>query len=116
RVHIPYSVFGDPELASLSARGVQNQGLETNLDPGLVEGDLDDLTGTTVAMERSSADLLGADVGEELDVRLGDGTPATLRLVATYERGLGLGEAILPQQALEEHAGLPSQVLVSGAE
>ncbi|OOC56259.1 MULTISPECIES: ABC transporter permease [Nocardiopsis] len=116
RVFVPYSVFGDPDLASFPARGVAPEGLEDNLDPGVADGDLGDLAGATVAMERSGADLLGADVGDELDVRLGDGTPATLRLVATYERGLGLGGAMVPQEVVDGHAGPPSRVLVGAAE
>lgn len=116
RVVVPRSVFGDPELASFSAWGVESEGLRENLDPGLVEGDLDELTGATVAMERSGARLIGAEVGEEIDIRLGDGTPTTVRLVATYDRGLGLGEAMLPQEALGEHTGPPARILLSADE
>ncbi|WP_304451234.1 ABC transporter permease [Nocardiopsis sp. YSL2] len=116
RVFVPYSVFGDPDLASFPARGVGPQGLGDNLDPGVVDGDLGDLAGATIAMERSGADLLGADVGDELDVRLGDGTAVALRLAATYERGLGLGGAIVPQEVLDGHAGPPSRVLAGAAE
>ena len=116
RLVVPRSVFGDPELASFSARGVESEGLRENLDPGLVEGDLADLSGAAVAMERSGANLLGVDVGEEIDVYLGDGTPATVQLVATYDRGLGLGEAMLPGEAVEAHTGPPSQVLAGAAE
>ena len=116
RVYVPYSVFGDPDLASFPAHGVAPEGLEDTLDPGVVDGDLGELSGEAIALERSGADLLGADVGDELDVRLGDGTPVALRLVATYERGLGLGGALLPQEVLDGHAGPPSRVLVAAAE
>ncbi|MBB5999943.1 FtsX-like permease family protein [Streptomonospora salina] len=116
RMFVPYSVFGDPDLASFATRGVAPEGFGDNLDPGSVDGDLGALSGKTVAMESSGANLLGADVGDELEVRLGDGTPATLRLVATYERGLGLGGALVPREVLDGHAAPPSRVLVGAAE
>jgi len=34
-------------------------------------------------------------IGDTLRLRLGDGTPATLRVVAIYGRGLGFGDLIL---------------------
>lgn len=74
RMFVPYSVFGDPDLASFATRGVAPEGFGDNLDPGSVDGDLGALSGKTVAMESSGANLLGADVGDELEVRLGDGT------------------------------------------
>ncbi|MDE3722566.1 FtsX-like permease family protein [Nocardiopsis sp. N85] len=115
RMFVPYSVFGDPDLASFSVRGAAPEGLTDNLDPGIVSGDPADLVGGTVAMERSGADLLGADIGDELEVRLGDGAHATLRLVATYERGLGLGGAIVPEEVLIGHTGPPSLALVGAS-
>lgn len=116
RVFVPYSVFGDPELAAFPAHGVSSEGAGANLDPGVVDGDLGDLSGAAVALEHSGANLLGARIGDELDVRLGDGTPVVLRLVATYERGLGLGGALVPEELLDEHARPASQVLMSAAD
>lgn len=109
-------LFGDSEPMELRAQGVSAGAAGTLLDPGVVAGDLSDLRPGTVALESSSADLAGVGVGDELEVVLGDGTPATVRLVAEYERGLGFGQALFPEQDLEAHSGPPRRLLVGAAE
>ncbi|GLU49545.1 ABC transporter permease [Nocardiopsis ansamitocini] len=112
-VFVPYSVFGDPDLAVYSARGVTSQGLAQTVDLGVVDGDLADLSGRAVALEDSGAGLLGASVGDDVEVRLGDGATETLRLVATYEHGMGFAEMTLPMEVVEGHLGAaPSHLLV----
>ena len=113
---VPYSVFGDPDVATFTALGVAPGSVADTLDPGVAEGSLDDLTTEAVALETSGAALLGASVGDEVEVVLGDGRERTLRLVATYERGLGLAGMLLPQEVLEGHTGPPSRALVNAAE
>ncbi|HJE61387.1 MAG TPA: ABC transporter permease [Nocardiopsis listeri] len=115
-VFVPYSVFGDPDVATFTALGVAPGSVADTLDPGVAEGSLDDLTTEAVALETSGAALLGASVGDEVEVVLGDGQERTLRLVATYERGLGLSGMLLPQEVLEGHTGPPSRALVNAAE
>lgn len=110
------SLFGDPEVVTYTASGVAPQALNETLDLGGVDGDLSRMGEATMAMENSNANLLGAEVGDELDVRLGDGTPATLRLVATYERGLGFGDVVVPNGMLEGHAAPPSRLLLASAD
>ena len=109
------SLFGDTEPMELRAQGVAAGTAGTLLDPGATEGDLSDLGPGTVALESSSADLAGAGVGDELEIVLGDGTPTTVRLVATYERGLGFGQALFPEGDLEAHTGPPQHLLVASA-
>lgn len=48
---------------------------------------------------------------------LGDGTPIRPRVVAVYERGLGLGQLLMPRAAVAVHAGTAydAQVLVHDA-
>lgn len=115
-VFVPYSVFGDPDVATFTALGISPGTTADTLDPGVGEGSLDDLTGDTVALESSGATLLGASVGDEVTVVLGDGQERDLRLAATYERGLGLAGMLLPQEVLDGHTGRPSRVLVNAAE
>ena len=114
KVFVPFTVFEDKDLAGFSARAVSTDGLARTMDPGVVDGSLRDLRGRgTVAVERSQAELLGAAVGDRIGVRLGDGTPARLRVVATYERGLGFGEMTLSQETVAGHtADAPGRLLV----
>ncbi|MEE1822778.1 FtsX-like permease family protein [Streptomyces sp. BE20] len=89
------------------------------LDLGVHEGSLAELgrSTDTVALSRTMADDLGVKVGDRVPLWLGDGTEAKPLLVATYERGLGFGQALLPRAAVAEHvtAGYDSQVLVTDA-
>ncbi|GAA3862438.1 ABC transporter permease [Saccharothrix violaceirubra] len=71
-----------------------------NLDFGVVTGSLDDLRGDTVAVDGESGD----DVGDEVELYLDDGTRTTLRVVATYERGLAFGRYLLPADLARAHS------------
>ncbi|MCP9956904.1 ABC transporter permease [Streptomyces sudanensis] len=108
------TVFEDKEIAGFSLRGVTPEKLSRTIDLGIVDGDIGDLRGRTLAMEDSQATLLGTSVGERVPLYLGDGTLVELKLVATYERGIGFGEMTVPQEALAGHttARSPGQLLV----
>nr|WP_275577358.1 ABC transporter permease [Brevibacterium paucivorans] len=113
QILLPYSIFGDPDVTQTTARGISADGITTTLDPDIVSGDLTDLTGSTIAVDRSTARIISAQVGDDIEVVLGDGTSTTLTVVAVYDRGLGLGGAILPSQVLDRHAAAPTQALIS---
>ncbi|MFJ7280551.1 FtsX-like permease family protein [Kitasatospora sp. NPDC098663] len=87
------------------------------LDLGVRQGSLADLgrTADTVALDTGLADAMDARVGDRVPIWLGDGTTAHPTVVATYERGLGFGRALLPRAAVAAHvsAGYDSQVLVT---
>ncbi|WP_031070061.1 ABC transporter permease [Streptomyces sp. NRRL WC-3742] len=89
------------------------------LDLGVRTGSLADLgrSTDTVALDAMLADSLGARVGERVPLRLGDGTAVRPTLVATYERGLGLGRALLPRAAVAAHvtAAYDGRLLVADA-
>jgi putative ABC transport system permease protein len=70
-----------------------------------------------VALDVLVADAAHVSVGDRIDLRLGDGVQTRPRVVATYRRGLGLGEIVLPRQAVAGHMAAPydSQVLVADA-
>ncbi|WP_442815399.1 ABC transporter permease [Streptomyces sp. NBC_01324] len=106
---------GDPELDRYPVLGVTADQLSGTLDARVTAGDPARLTGRgTVAVGRDRADELGAGVGDTVRLRLGDGARVRLRVVAVYERSLGLGEFMLPREALAAHVSAPRdrQVLV----
>ncbi|MFF8511966.1 FtsX-like permease family protein [Streptomyces sp. NPDC015492] len=107
---------GAPRLDRLPVLGVDAAGLAGTLDPGVVAGDLAGLARTgTVAVGADMADSLDVRPGATVDLRLGDGTPKRLRVVAVYERSLALGEFLLPKAELAPHVGdpYPARVLAS---
>ncbi|MEW2355637.1 FtsX-like permease family protein [Spirillospora sp. NPDC029432] len=108
------SELGDKQLRSLPARGVSPEGLERTTDPGATDGRLADLRGTAVALSRDVAG--GTRVGAIKPLWLGDGTRIRPRVVAIYERGLGLGDVLLPRDLVAAHATSPldDHVLVAG--
>ncbi|WP_372404252.1 FtsX-like permease family protein [Streptomyces luteireticuli] len=108
-------------LQSSTALGVSGDPakLARVLDLGVGSGSLAAL-GTspdTVALDASLARSLHVRPGDAVPFWLGDGTRVRPRLVATYERGLGLGEVLLPRAAVAGHtsAALDAQVLVRDA-
>ncbi|MEF9883742.1 FtsX-like permease family protein [Streptomyces sp. P9-A4] len=107
---------GTPRLERLPVLGVDAAGLAGTLDPGVVAGDLAGLARTgTVAVGADMADSLDVRPGSTVGLRLGDGTPRTLRVVAVYERSLALGEFLLPAAELAPHMSdpHPARVLVA---
>lgn len=116
QILLPYSIFGDTDITQTTARGITVDGIATTLDPDVTSGDLSDLTGSTIALDRSTARIISAQVGDDIDVVLGDGTSRTLTVVAIYDRDLGLGGAILPSKMLDGHAAAPTQTLISADE
>ncbi|MEU1282638.1 FtsX-like permease family protein [Kitasatospora sp. NPDC005856] len=89
------------------------------LDLGVRSGTLADLgrAPDTIALSATLADAFGAEVGDRVPLWLGDGTAARPAVVAVYDRGLGVGQALLPRDAVAAHvtAGYDSQVLVADA-
>jgi|GEM_PF-465882 len=116
QILLPYSMFGDPDITQTTARGVTPERITTTLDPDVARGDLADLIGSTIALDRSTARIVSAQAGDDIDVVLGDGTRTMLRVVAIYDRGLGLGGALLPSSVLDGHAAAPTQALISADE
>ncbi|MFD9564703.1 FtsX-like permease family protein [Streptomyces sp. NPDC059994] len=106
-------------LDKYAAQGVTPDGLARTWDPDVTRGSLDPLTRdkNAVAVSRLAADQLGLRPGSPLKLTLGDGTPATLTVVAVYARGLGFGDITLPHDLLAHHMDNPlaSTVLVSAA-
>ncbi|ROR35549.1 FtsX-like permease family protein [Kitasatospora cineracea] len=108
-------------LATATALGVDGDpaALPAVLDLGVRSGSLADLSRSpdTVALDATLADSLGVRVGQRAPLWLGDGTKAEPTVVATYSRGLGLGEALLPGATVAAHSSsaYPTQLLVAEA-
>ncbi len=90
-----------------AAQGVTPAGLAATMDLGVRSGAIGQMTGDTVALSATTADAIGKRVGGMLDLRLGDGAPATLRIIAIYGRGLGFGALTLPYQLMTGHVTIP---------
>ncbi|MFI6843696.1 ABC transporter permease [Kitasatospora sp. NBC_00085] len=116
------AVYRDGDmLATATALGVNGDPakLPRVLDLGVKSGALGDLgrSADTVALDAVLADALGVKAGDRAPLWLGDGTRVEPTVVATYERGLGFGQVLLPRAAVAAHvtAGYDSQVLVADA-
>lgn len=69
------------------------------LDLDVRAGSLSGLTGDTVAVGRSG----GAPLGSLVRLILGDGTPVRARVVAVYDRDLGIGPVVLSRDLAAGH-------------
>ncbi|CAM3573196.1 FtsX-like permease family protein [Kibdelosporangium persicum] len=103
----PGSVFGQIQVESSSAL-ILTPAAANVLDLDVRSGDLNDLTGATVAV---SGD---ADLGSEVGFHLGDGTFVKAKVVATYGRGLGIGEVVVSRDLAIGHttSGLDQRILI----
>ncbi|MFH8485357.1 FtsX-like permease family protein [Streptomyces longisporoflavus] len=104
---------GSPRLDRLPVLGVTPGGLARTLDPGVRDGDIDDLRPGTVAVGRDQARALDAGTGSTVTVRFGDGVEARLRVVATYDRELALGGFLFSHEQLLRHTTAPTRILVA---
>jgi putative ABC transport system permease protein len=65
------------------------------VDVGVVSGDIAGLRGDAIALSKDRAAHAHARVGDRVRIALGDGTPASARVVAIYDRRLAFGDAVL---------------------
>jgi putative ABC transport system permease protein len=98
-----YQELGDWIVQTYAAQGVTPDGLAQTMDLGVRVGSMDQLRAGTVAVSELAAGTIGATVGERIRLRLGDGTPITPRVVATYQRGLGFGDFTFPDHTIQGH-------------
>ncbi|MCP2337596.1 ABC transporter permease [Actinomadura rupiterrae] len=98
------------------ASGVTPEQVTRTLDPDVHGGSLSALAPGTAGVSRDAAGLMDAKLGGTLDLRLGDGTEAKVRVVALYDRGLGFGDVLLPHDQVAAHVDDPraAEVVVSG--
>ncbi|MGI5161090.1 FtsX-like permease family protein [Microbispora sp. CA-102843] len=82
------------------------------VDLGVVSGSLDGFGARSAALSESAASRLGLSTGDAVRLTLGDGTPAELKVVAIYSRGLGFGDLTLPYALVAGHVDDPSGTLL----
>jgi putative ABC transport system permease protein len=107
-----------PESAQpseLSVQGVTPEGLTLTTAFRAATGTFDALRGDTVALPAKHA--VGHQLGDLIAMRLGDGTPVRLKLVATLEGRPGYETTLMPASLLLGHttAGSASQIMVRAA-
>ncbi|AYG82882.1 hypothetical protein DWB77_05070 [Streptomyces hundungensis] len=93
-----------------SAQGVTGSGadLAKVQDLGLSTGSLAALAPGTAALDASLAEAAHVRLGDRLPLLLPDGTKASPKIVATYDRGLGLAQLTFPQADLTAHLTRPN--------
>ncbi|MGP8300255.1 FtsX-like permease family protein [Streptomyces inhibens] len=100
---------GSPELDRLPVLGVTPERLTQTLDPGVREGTMRGLRPGTVAVGEDRARSLDVRPGSTVTLRFGDGVQTRLRVVATYERSLALGDFLFARDELLRHASGPGE-------
>jgi putative ABC transport system permease protein len=113
-----YREFDGSTFDFLPAVGISPDGIDRTLDLDVREGSVAALPRDGVAVSVDRARSLGVAVGDPVSLRLGDGEPATLRVVATYASNLGFGEFVLPREVVAAHVSVPmdARMLVSYAD
>ncbi|TFI24766.1 ABC transporter permease [Streptomyces sp. 4R-3d] len=111
-VVVPGKELGEPSLERLPVLGVTPRSLARTLDPAVREGSTDGLRPGTVAVGTDRARTLGVRLGDHVQLRFDDGAEARLRVVATYERALALGDFLFSYEELTRHMTAPPPVRV----
>jgi putative ABC transport system permease protein len=88
---------------SLVALGVDPGGAPRVLGLGHVDGNLADLHGSTVAIGRAAAASYRLHLGDDLRVRLADGTASSLRVVAVFDGTPLSSPVLLPYDLVRAH-------------
>ncbi|MEU8028941.1 FtsX-like permease family protein [Streptomyces sp. NPDC049099] len=106
---------GDFEPTEMPLQGVTSEGVAGTTAFHARTGTLTALHGNTVALPASKTD--GHKLGDEVPMRLGDGTEVRLELVATVGARRGYETALVPASLLVPHtdSGLVPQITVSAA-
>ena len=86
----------------MEAQAIDPATFEEVLDVGITEGSLDQLRGRSIAVREGAWPHLG-DVGERVEIRLGDTTRMQVEIVASYDRGLGFADVMLPRELVRGH-------------
>ncbi|MFI6087187.1 FtsX-like permease family protein [Streptomyces sp. NPDC051218] len=108
-VLVPVGSGGDRWLESASAQGVTGspRDLAKVQDLGVRTGTMAALGKGEIAIDAKLADSANVRTGERLALRMPDGSKATRKVVATYDRGMGLSQVTLPAPDLKEHLTSP---------
>lgn len=115
---VTYAVQDSEQYKTFATQGVEVDRIKETMDLGVLRGDIADLRGNAVALSRIAAGTIGVDVGDTIDLHLGDGTATRPLVVAIYERGFGFGDVTLPHDVVIRHTAshLDSWMLVKAAQ
>ncbi|MFB4313824.1 FtsX-like permease family protein [Actinomadura sp. 21ATH] len=104
-------------LGKYTVQGVTPEGVTRTMDLRTTAGSLERLGPGTVALSTNGASRAGAEVGDRLRLRLGDGTLISPTVVAIYSLQLGFADVTLPRDAVAPHVDAPlnASVLVRTA-
>ena len=94
---------GDESIPAQILAGGQGGGLDVDVSAG----SLNALQGKAIALGERRARDAHAQVGDTVNVMLGDGTRTRAKLVATYKRSLGFGEALVAPELVAGHVNNP---------
>lgn len=97
-----YEAFGDT-VAEAGSATILTPDAAGVLDLDVRDGDLDRLTGATVAVSSDVARSRSATVGHRVSLVLGDGARVVAEVVAVYGRGLGFGTVVLSHDLVAGH-------------
>ena len=87
-----------------AAAGLDMADATRTLDLRVASGTLRSVRGSAVAISKVAATEGHLQVGDVLHARLADTRPATLRVVAIYDRSAGLGDVVLDAAVVRRHA------------
>lgn len=110
------TVYASDELDPYAAKVVVGKTIEGLLDLDVIDGSLANLGQGEVALSQDAADGLRAQVGESVQLRLGDGTRQDLNLVATFGKSVGFADVIMSWDSAGGHLTDPllSLLLIGG--
>jgi putative ABC transport system permease protein len=92
---------------TMPATALDPEGAARVVDLDVRSGSMSDLRDGSVALSESRAEMAHATVGDRVDLVLGDGARRHARVIATYERGLGFGDVVLPTAMAAAHTTSP---------
>lgn len=118
-VLVPVGSGGDRWLESAPTQGVtgSSRDLAEVQDLGVRTGTMASLGKGEIAVDTRLADSANVRTGERMALRMPDGTKASPKVVATYDRGLGLSRVTLPAADLKQHvtSSFSSEIWTKGA-
>jgi putative ABC transport system permease protein len=93
--------------AAIQAVALDPHGVDDVLALDVVQGGLSGLSHGGIALSKAQAAKAGAQIGDVVPARLGDGTRRRVRVAALYRRNLGFGDAVLPAALVDGHTTSP---------
>jgi putative ABC transport system permease protein len=106
-----------PNIEKIPLLGVTAGAVDRTMSVTVAGGSLAGLTGNTVALPVGEAATMGRHIGDQVTLRMGDGTPVTVRVVALLTPPRGANLVLMPAGLVASHTtnALVPQVLVRAA-